>query len=376
LALSLLVAVILAQATPNENENTNITNTEENLTTNTTISDAARDAAREAATEDMEAKILLEFQQYIKDFDRTYNSLDEMTARYKVFKGNWYAVKDLQAKYAGKPNKHDVGTTKFMDMSPEEFAANYRTLKVTPEQLKESEEATKAEAEATAEQTNGGRRLYTLPYSWDWRTQGVVGPVKNQGTCGGCWAFSANVNLEALYARKYGVYRSFSEQQMIDCDYTNNGCYGGNQQNAFMYVRSAGGLQSNGNYPYTNYRKYCAYRSSLATGIRVKSYFNAGQNEQTIMNYVYTTGPLSVAFNSSQLQYYRGGVITSGYSTCSPYRLDHGVAIVGWGSQNGLNYWIVRNSWGPNWGEGGYFRVARGYGTCGINQYVVSATLA
>jgi cathepsin F len=314
-----------------------------------------------------------------------------MTAKYSVFKENYKNVEALQAKYGKKPNKNKFGITKFMDYTAEEFSANFANLKLTEEQIKESEEATRREQEALGtdasdspptllasgdgQDTTTPPPLLGAPYSWDWRTQGVVGPVKNQGSCGGCWAFSANANLEGLYARKYGSFRSFSEEQLVDCDYSNNGCFGGNQQNAFDYIRRAGGLMSSTNYPYRGSRTTCSFRASLAA-VRVKSWFNAGQNEESIKNYVYTTGPLSVAINQKMLQFYTGGIITSGPSTCSPNTLNHGVAIVGYGTQNGVNYWIVKNSWGPNWGEGGYFRISRGFGTCGINKYVVSAVLA
>jgi cathepsin F len=346
-----------------------------------------------ATHDDNEAEVLQKFQKYLKDFDRVYTSLDEMTSKYKVFKANYQNVLNLQAiQDPLQKNGTQVGITKFMDTTPEEFKAQYATLKLTAEQLQESEEATKREEAIAAENSapptlkdsgvpnlrsgNSIPPVLGAPLSFDWRTQGVVGPVKNQLSCGGCWAFSANVNLEGLYARRFGVYRSFSEEQLIDCDYTNSGCNGGNQQNAFLYVMGTGGLMSSSSYPYQGYQNRCSFSPSYRTPFTVSSWFNAGQNEETIKNYLYTTGPLSVAINSVMLQYYTGGIMTWDAYNCSPYVLDHGVALVGYGTENGLNYWIVRNSWGANWGEGGYFRIARGYGTCGINQYVVSAILA
>jgi len=271
-----------------------------------------------------------------------------------------------------------------MDLTPQQYKSQYTTLTVSADQIAESVNATTDATTAASTAlpvltaTNSeGLPVVTasVPTSYDWRNYGVVGPVKNQGSCGGCWAFSVNVNLEGLYARKYGVLKSFSEEQLLDCDYTNSACNGGNQQYAYQYVQNAGGIMTSANYPFTGVRGTCRFNTAYAAG-RVSGFFNAGQNEATIMNYVYTTGPLSVAINANTLQYYTGGIITSSAASCSPYALDHGVAIVGYGSANGINYWIVKNSWGSSWGENGYFRMARGYGTCGINQYVTSGIIA
>ena len=338
-----------------------------------------------------------QFQQFLKDFNKTYSSLGELSMRYISFKTNFIRVRAKQIKNLGVPNKHSVGVTKFMDLTPQQFQSQYANLVVTSQQLKDSEDATVADVADVAEDnsatevpsdasqtnTSGLPNLQaplpiltaTIPASWDWRSYGVVSPVKNQGSCGYCWAFSAIANIEGLYARKYGTLKSFSEEQLLDCDYSNSGCNGGNMQYAFNYVKNAGGVMSSSNYPLSGTRNGCKFSKSLAIA-RVTGNFNAGQNEATIKNYVYTTGPLSVALNAKTLQYYTGGILTSSAASCNPNTLTHGVTIVGYGTANGINYWIVKNSWGPSWGDKGFFKIARGYGTCGINKYVTSAYIA
>jgi cathepsin F len=216
------------------------------------------------------------------------------------------------------------------------------------------------------------RNLQSIPLSWDWRSKGAVGPVKNQGSCGACWAFATVGNLEGLYYRKYGVLKNFSEQHLLDCSTANYGCNGGFFEKAMSYIRNAGGIQQTGDYgSYKAYRKTCSFNRSKATA-QVKSWTFVGSNEVTIKNYLYNNGPIAVALNANTLQYYRGGVVNVSCSRA----VNHGVTLVGYGSANGMDYWIVKNSWGANWGEKGFFRIRRGVGMCGINSYVVSAVLA
>jgi cathepsin F len=221
------------------------------------------------------------------------------------------------------------------------------------------------------------RRLQSVPYSFDWRAQGAVSSVKAQGECGGCWAFTAVANIEGQYARKYGALYSFSEQQLIDCDYSNSGCSGGIMDVAFASLRAnGGGLQLRSSYPFIGQRGYCSYRPSLAVA-SVASYQFAGTNDEEYIKYMlYTVGPLAITMNANTLQFYTGGIINLSYSQC-PYAPNHGVTLVGYGvSPSGLPYWIIKNSWGPYWGENRFFRIARGVGLCGVNQYVISAILA
>jgi cathepsin F len=213
----------------------------------------------------------------------------------------------------------------------------------------------------------------TIPKNFDWRTKGAVGVVKNQGSCGACWAFTAVANIEGLYFLKYGVMKNFAEQHLVDCSTANYGCNGGFMEKAYSYIKSAGGLQLTSDYgSYKQIKKTCTYNKSKAVA-KVKSWYFPGKNETVIRDYLYKTGPISAALDASLLQNYRSGIYNP--KNCST-KVNHGVTLVGYGTANGVDYWIVKNSWGPNWGEKGYFRIKRGTGACGINTYIVSAILA
>ena len=215
-------------------------------------------------------------------------------------------------------------------------------------------------ADNTSSDAKVRRMLQNLPVNFDWRNYGAVTNVKQQGNCGGCWSFCSIANIEGLIAIKYKKSINLSVQQAIDCDYSNGGCNGGLMIPAYQYFQRTGGIMAWNSYPFTGYRGYCKFNPN-AVFARVNGYTTAGTtNEDYIMSYLYNTGPLAITMNARLLQYYTGGVMNVPYSSC-PIAPDHGVTLVGYGTTStGLNYWIIKNSWGPNWGEGGYFRIARG----------------
>lgn len=305
-----------------------------------------------------------EYQKFIKRYNKTYPDLDEMNKRYNVFMAN--------LNYSKKNST--FGVTKFSDLTKDEFKKIY--LKLNSTNLGEFNKTKKWFNETKNKEKKGLRFLQEngVPASWDWREHGIVNEVQNQGSCGGCWAFAAVANIEALYARRYGYLPKFSEQQLIDCDASNSGCEGGIMDSAYEYLKSTG-IQSANTYPYTESTGYCSYDQSHANAI-VSDYVSAGTtDEEYIKEMLYTTGPLAITINADLLQYYTGGVLSVSYDEC-PYAPSHGVNLVGYGTDEyGVDYWIIRNTWGPDWGEAGYFRLARGYGLCGVNMYVISAVL-
>jgi C1A family cysteine protease len=222
-----------------------------------------------------------------------------------------------------------------------------------------------------------GRNLQTtteIPESFDWRTKGVVSPVRNQAGCGSCWAFSTIAVLEARYALKYGKLQNLSEQQLINCVTTCNGCNGGTVGSALKFLTYySNGVVAESSLPYATTQFNCNV-NYMTPVVHVTDWATAGtQDEERIKKMLYNYGPLSVAINAKYLQYYRGGIIDVSSTNCNPYNLNHAVNLVGWGVEDGKDFWIVRNTWGPYWGENGYFRIARGKGTCGINKYVLTA---
>jgi len=326
------------------------------------------------------------YQEYISKFGKKFASLDDLTKNFQNYIRNTDNIDKLNSDNKKDEGEDNIfGETEFTDMDSEDFSKRYLTF--TPPAMKlEDTDADQTSSENSAnsndvptgrnlkaEEEHELRNLQSVPVSFDWRTKGVVGVVKNQGSCGDCWAFSATANIEGLYARKYGILRNFSEQQLLDCSLTNYGCNGGMMENAFSYIRSAGGFLQTADYgSYRAYRKTCSYNKSKAVA-QVSSWVFPGSNEVTIKNYLYANGPISAALNANYLQNYRSGILNISYCSTG---VNHAVTLVGYGSANGIDYWIVKNSWGATFGENGYFKIARGRGMCGINTYVVSAILA
>ncbi len=309
-----------------------------------------------------ESYIFSKFQTFLKEHNKKYTTIEEYTARFNVFKTNYERMEAYTL--SSEPKSHTVGITKFFDLTTQEFRNTYLNLKVSLlDQIK---------AQSSAYQTS----IEAAPAEVDWRKNGAVGPVKDQGSCGSCWAFSTVANLEGLYAIKNKSQIVLSEQQLVDCDKDQDqGCNGGLMENALKYVQ-AHGLTLNANYKYTARDGKCR-EPQVKSAISVKGqHFAADQDEEKIKKMLAETGPLSIAINAEPLQFYDGGILNADSSECDPQSLNHGVAIVGYGSENGQAYWIIRNSWGSGWGENGYARFALGKGVCGVNTYVITAELA
>ena len=208
-----------------------------------------------------------------------------------------------------------------------------------------------------------------LPNSMDWRDKDIVTPIKNQQQCGSCWAFSAVGSMEGQHALKTGNLVSLSESQIVDCDVNGSdaGCSGGFMDGAFKYVIAQGGIDTEESYPYDPQDDPCIFNKSNI-GATFSGYKDVKGGELGLKKAVADIGPISVAIDasSSQFQFYKKGVYYD--STCSSSMLDHGVLVVGYGSTlNGTDYWIVKNSWGPNWGDKGYIYMSRNRdNNCGI----------
>ncbi|CAF1667633.1 unnamed protein product [Adineta ricciae] len=215
-----------------------------------------------------------------------------------------------------------------------------------------------------------------LPVSVDWRDQGIVTPVKDQGQCGSCWAFSSTGALEGHHARATGKLVSLSEQQLVDCstNWGNNGCNGGLMDNAFKYVHDNKGIDDEKTYPYVGKDEAaCKFRrKSVATTCDGFVDIPTG-NETALQEALALQGPVSVAIDAGQssFQFYVSGVYSD--PQCSSEELDHGVLAVGYGVANDpvkgqQEYYIVKNSWSASWGDKGYIKMARNKNNmCGIS---------
>ncbi|XP_052191058.1 cysteine protease RD19A-like [Diospyros lotus] len=304
-------------------------------------------------------------------YGKTYATREEHDYRFSVFKANLRRAKRHQVLDPSAVH----GVTKFSDLTPAEFRRNYLGLK---RRLKLPADA----HEAPLLPTND------LPTDFDWRDRGAVTGVKDQGSCGSCWSFSATGALEGAHFLATGELVSLSEQQLVDCDHEcdpeeygscDAGCNGGLMTSAYEYTLKAGGLEREEDYPYTGRDGgTCKFdKSKIAASVANFSVISVDE-DQVAANLV-KNGPLSIGINAVYMQTYIGGV--SCPYICAKH-LDHGVLLVGYGSAGYAPirfkekpFWIVKNSWGESWGENGYYRLCKGprsHNVCGVDSMVSS----
>ncbi|KAL3845910.1 hypothetical protein ACJIZ3_003313 [Penstemon smallii] len=309
-------------------------------------------------------KLINLFETWIDKHGKAYKNLEEKLHRFEIFKDN---LKHIDEKNKVNSN-YWLGLNEFADLSHDEFKKMYLGLKV--DQLpnrNESPEEFKY------------RDFEVLPKSVDWRTKGAVTRIKNQGSCGSCWAFSTVAAVEGINQIATGNLTELSEQELIDCDTTyNNGCNGGLMDYAFSYIVSNGGLHKEEDYPYLMEEGTCEQNRGESDVVTISGYHDVPANDEQSLLKALANQPLSVAIDASgrDFQFYSGGVFDGHCGT----DLDHGVAAVGYGTSKGIDYVIVKNSWGPKWGEKGFIRMKRNTGKtagmCGINKMASFPTKA
>lgn len=309
----------------------------------------------EMLTDSEEWKHFLNFQD---KFNKNYETLEELESRFKIFRNNLY---NIIVHNSDHTQNFTMGVNQFTDLTPEEFKAKYVN-------------GMKNVVGSTGCKSFSGS-AFGAPASIDWREKGAVTSVKDQGQCGSCWTFSATGAIEGAWALHTGNLIDLSEQELVDCaglKYGSMGCNGGQMDGAFKFVMDNGQC-SLSCYPYTSgvtktggtcEQKTCQPVAHISSCSDVKP------NDQLSLKAAVAQQPVSIAIEADTryFQSYSGGILTS--SSCGT-NLDHGVLIVGYGTENGQDYWLVKNSWSTTWGDNGYVKIARSdstddAGICGI----------
>ena len=287
---------------------------------------------------------------------KTYNALGESEKRFEIFKENLRYIDDQNA----LPNRsYKLGLNRFADLTNDEYRKAFLGTRPDPSRRFSG-------LKSDRYTPNVGD---SLPDSVDWREKGAVVAVKDQGSCGSCWAFSTIAAVEGVNAIVTGDLISLSEQELVDCDTSyNQGCNGGLMDYAFEFIIKNKGIDSEKDYPYTGRDGRCDQSRKNSRVVSIDSYEDVTPYDEAALQKAVASQPVAVAIEAGgrDFQLYQSGIFTG---ECG-LNLDHGVNAVGYGSENGLDYWIVRNSWGAAWGESGYLRMQRNVeaksGLCGI----------
>ncbi|EDV90462.1 procathepsin L [Drosophila grimshawi] len=299
------------------------------------------------------------FGDFVTQSGKTYLNAADRRLREGLFSARKSLVDATNTAFASGASGFEQAVNAFADLTNAEFLKQLTGLRKS----------------ASGEQSAKAHRLsptvpkgVRVPQSFDWREKGGVTPVKFQGECGSCWSFATTGAIEGHVFRKTGKLPNLSEQNLIDCGKMElglAGCDGGFQEYAFNFVQEQNGIAKGDSYPYLDKKDTCKYKSNIS-GAQITGFAAIEpKDEATMKTVVATQGPLACSVNGLEsLLLYKHGIYDD--KECNNGEVNHSVLVVGYGSEKGKDFWIVKNSWDKAWGEEGYFRLPRGSNFCGI----------
>lgn len=278
------------------------------------------------------------FENFIQTYNKEYDE-EERAVRYEIFVKNLEKINSLNENSDGAV----FGINKFSDLTSEEFVQRHTGY-------------VSSNVSGICINSNDlNLKPVDVPEEFDWRQKRVVTAVKNQIHCGSCWAFSAIGTVESAYAIKTNQLVDLSEQELIDCDKKSYGCRFGNPETALKYIQDNGATTEEV-YPYEARDGMCRLNPQKVK-VRVKNCVTVQAKEDEFAEKLLQLGPLSIAVDGEVVKHYLGGILKE----CKGRSVNHAVLLVGYGKgEDGKPYWLVKNSWGADWGENGYFRMPRG----------------
>ncbi|KAG2311078.1 hypothetical protein Bca4012_025535 [Brassica carinata] len=314
------------------------------------VSDGLREVEESIVQILGQSRHVLSFARFTHRYGKRYENAEEIKLRFSIFKESIDLIRSTNKRGLS----YKLGLNQFADLTWEEF------------------QRTKLGAAQNCSATLKGSHKLTEeapPETKDWRLDGIVSPVKEQGKCGSCWTFSTTGALESAYHQAFGKAISLSEQQLVDCAgaFNNFGCNGGLPSQAFEYIKFNGGLDTEEAYPYTAKNGTCKY-SAANVGVQVLDSVNITLGaEDELKHAVGLVRPVSIAFQViHSFRLYESGVYSDSNCKNTPTDVNHAVLAVGYGIEKGVPYWLIKNSWGASWGDKGYFKMEMGKNMCGI----------
>lgn len=279
-------------------------------------------------------------------YGKRYGDAAAEAAARSAFEANLVRIEQLN-----RANPHaKFGVTRFADLTAEQFRGRAMGTYKKPS-------AGQARLQAPSN--------VAIPPVLDWVTKGAVTPVQDQGQCGSDWAFAAVGNIEGVNFVQNNVLTPLSVEELLDCDSNDQGCNGGFMTNAFEWLlqKQGGNIMTAGSWPYANGGSNCTYVGKTV-GATLTSYQTIAQSESSIATFTATYGPIAVAVDATSWQLYEGGVMTD----CTFQAVNHGTLVVGYNNDASPPYWILKNTWGAEWGMNGYIYLEKGVNACGIKE--------